>query len=105
MNPLFQQTVSQNIDAYRAFPAHAEIFLKNDQPYTLGELFHQTDAADALQYIVDEETKALAEGGRGAGLRAARHAFYQGDIMPILALSRSPWRGSCPRTTPPCALR
>ncbi|MCH9669870.1 MAG: gamma-glutamyltransferase [Gammaproteobacteria bacterium] len=78
MNHLLQSTVRNNIDEYRAFPAHADIFLKNDQPYGLGESFKQTETAASLQYMADQES--AAKGDRAAGLRAAHDAFYRGDI-------------------------
>lgn len=80
MNHLLRGTVANNIDQYRSQPGHREIFLRDDQPYDIGEIFKQTDTADSLQYMVDEERKALSTRGRVAGLKAARDAFYRGDI-------------------------
>lgn len=85
MNHLLRQSVSNHLDEYRAFPAHAEIFLKNNEPHAIGEIFKQTDAAAALQYMVDEEQAALAKGTRKSGLKAARDAFYRGDIAQKIA--------------------
>jgi len=85
MNHLLRNTVATHIEEYRAFPAHAEIFLRDGEPYDIGEIFRQTEAAAALQYMVDEERKARAEGGRAAGLKAAHDAFYRGDIARRIA--------------------
>ncbi|MEM7250586.1 MAG: gamma-glutamyltransferase [Pseudomonadota bacterium] len=78
MNHLMRNTVATHLDEYRAFPAHAELFLRNGEPYELGEIFKQSDTARALQYMVDEER--AAGGSRIDGLRAARAAFYEGDL-------------------------
>ncbi|MCB1738886.1 MAG: gamma-glutamyltransferase [Gammaproteobacteria bacterium] len=84
MNELLQGTVSRNIESYRAFDANARIFLKDGEPYALGESFKQTDTARWLQYMVDQERAAAADGGRLAGLQAARDAFYKGDIARLI---------------------
>ncbi|MFT5391977.1 MAG: gamma-glutamyltranspeptidase/glutathione hydrolase [Gammaproteobacteria bacterium] len=81
MNHLIRNTVSTHLDEYREFPANAAIFLRDGQPYEVDEIFRQTETAASLQYMVDEERKALANGGdRNTGLNAARDAFYRGDI-------------------------
>ena len=81
MNPLYHGTVSGHLEDYRAFPAHAELYLRDGEPYAVGENFKQTDAGAALQYMADQEQTALAGGAsREAGLEAARLAFYTGDI-------------------------
>ncbi|MBT6277216.1 MAG: gamma-glutamyltransferase family protein [Chromatiales bacterium] len=86
MNHLLRSTVANHLDEYREFPAHADIFLRNDQPYEVGEIFRQTEAAAALQYMVDQERSALANGAtREQGLKAARRAFYKGDIARTIA--------------------
>ncbi len=86
MNHLLRGTVANHIEEYRAFPAHAAIFLKEGEPYDIGEIFKQTEAAAALQYMVDEEQAALSRGGdRQAGLKAAHDAFYRGDIAAKIA--------------------
>jgi gamma-glutamyltranspeptidase / glutathione hydrolase len=46
---------------------------------TTGDVFVQSDLAGVLQHMADEE-KAASGKGRVAGLDAARHAFYKGDI-------------------------
>lgn len=83
MNHLLRGTVANHLEGYRQFPANAEIFLRDGEPYEIGEIFKQTEAADALQYMADQE--AAATGGRVAGLRAARDAFYRGDIARTIA--------------------
>jgi gamma-glutamyltranspeptidase/glutathione hydrolase len=63
---------------YRRWPSNAEIYLPKDRPPEPGELFIQSDLAATIQFMADEE--AAARGGRGAGLAAARDAFYKGDV-------------------------
>jgi len=85
MNHLHRNTVASHLEDYQAFAETARIFLKDGQPYEIGEQFRQTETADSLQYMVDEERKVAADKGRVAGLRAARDAFYRGDIARRIA--------------------
>lgn len=64
---------------YERWPSNAEIYLPNGEPPRAGELFVQRDLARTLQFMADEEA-AQRKRGRQAGLRAARDAFYRGDI-------------------------
>ncbi len=64
---------------YRRYPSSAEIYLPNGRLPQIGENFVQADLARSIQYMADEE-KAHAGKGRNAGLKAARDAFYRGDL-------------------------
>ena len=79
MHWLMAEWIEENQEAYRRWPSNAEIFLPGGKPPRVGDLFVQRDLARTLQYMVDEEA-AQARNGRVAGLRAARDAFYVGDI-------------------------
>lgn len=79
MHWLMAEYIEENEEAYRRWPSNAEIFLPDGRPPRVGELFVQRDLARTLQYMVDQEA-AHARHGRIAGLRAARDAFYVGDI-------------------------
>ena len=63
----------------------------------MGERFVQEDLARSLRYMADEERRVAATKGRAAGLRAARDAFYAGDIARTIVrfrwsrLLRSHW--------------
>ncbi|MDA1308964.1 MAG: gamma-glutamyltransferase [Proteobacteria bacterium] len=78
MHELMAQTIAENADNYRRWPANREIYLPKDAPPKVGDIFVQSDLARALQYMADRE--AACGGGRLAGLNAARNAFYKGDI-------------------------
>lgn len=80
MYPLMSENIGRWADQLRAWPSSEAMFLPGGAPPAVGSIFVQTDLADTLQFIADEETSASAKGGREAGLRAARHAFYKGDI-------------------------
>ena len=69
-------------DNYAQFPSNAAIWLHPDgRPRQEGDWLVQTDLANALTYMADEESAARSNGGdRLAGLDAARKAFYEGDI-------------------------
>lgn len=79
MHPLMAEVIRDHEADYRQWPSSAAIYLPNGRPPAAGELFIQADLARTLQFMADEEKKA-ARHGRQAGLRAARDAFYKGDI-------------------------
>jgi gamma-glutamyltranspeptidase / glutathione hydrolase len=79
MHPVMAHYIELYADGYRRWPASAAIWLPGGRPPREGELFVQTDLARSLQFMVDEERAASAR-GRVAGLRAARDAFYRGDL-------------------------
>lgn len=76
--PVFADFIATNEAAYRRTPALQEIYLPNGRPPKVGETFVQTDLAASIQYMIDQEQ--AAGGDRLKGLRAARDAFYTGDI-------------------------
>ncbi|RMD64437.1 MAG: gamma-glutamyltransferase family protein [Alphaproteobacteria bacterium] len=76
--PLFAQFIMDNEAAYRRTPANARIYLPDGRPPRVGETFVQSDLAATIQYMIDEER--AAGGDRRSGLKAARDAFYRGDI-------------------------
>jgi len=79
MHPVMAHYIEKNADGYRRWPASAAIWLPGGRPPREGELFVQADLARSLQFMADEERAARAR-GRVAGLRAARDAFYRGDL-------------------------
>jgi gamma-glutamyltranspeptidase/glutathione hydrolase len=79
MHPLMSEIIASNEADYRRWPSTSAIYLPNGRPPRPGEVFVQADLARSLQYMCDQE-KVHAGKGRLAGLRAARDAFYRGDI-------------------------
>src|SRR5262249_42904531 len=75
---LAQQLLARQKD-FGQWPSTAAIFLPGGRPPEVGEIFVQADLGCTLQYMVDQE-RAQGGGDRLAGLRAARDAFYHGDI-------------------------
>lgn len=73
------EVIGSRAEALRAWPQNAAIYLPGGQPPVPGQRFFQTDLANSIQYMADEE-QAAARHGRAAGLSAARAAFYRGDI-------------------------
>ncbi len=69
---------------YRRFPTSVPVFLPNNRPPEVNEIFVQPALGRTLQYMADEE-RAHAAKGRKAGLAAARDAFYKGDIAQAIA--------------------
>ena len=84
MHPVMAHYIEKNADGYRRWPASAAIWLPGGRPPREGELFVQADLARSLQFMVDEE-RAASPRGRAAGLRAARDAFYRGDLAATVA--------------------
>jgi gamma-glutamyltranspeptidase / glutathione hydrolase len=78
MHELMAQTISEHEDDYKRWSSSSTIYLPNGRPPEVGDLFVQSDLGKALQYMADQE--AAHGNGRVAGLRAARDAFYKGDI-------------------------
>jgi gamma-glutamyltranspeptidase / glutathione hydrolase len=83
MHELMAQTIAENEDNYRQWPANSAIYLPGGKPPKVGDNFVQADLGKALQYMADQE--AACGGGRIAGLGAARDAFYKGDIARAIA--------------------
>ncbi len=78
VHPVMAAFLARYRDRYRMWPTNAAIWLKDGEPPAPGDLLVQADLAATLQYMADEES--AAPGGRERGLRAARDAFYLGDI-------------------------
>ena len=77
--PFLAEQLAARQKDFAQWPTTAAIFLPNGRPPEVGEIFVQSDLGRTLQYMADQE-RAHARGDRLAGLRAARDAFYRGDI-------------------------
>jgi gamma-glutamyltranspeptidase/glutathione hydrolase len=80
MYPLMARFIEENRALYAAWPSSAKVFLPRGRPPRPGEIFVQEDLGRTLQYLADEERRVARRKGRRAGLRAARDAFYRGDV-------------------------
>ncbi len=79
MYPLMSEFIQANQSSYERWPASKKVFLPKGRPPLPGELFVQAELGKTLQYLADVE-KANRRKGRRRALRAARDAFYKGDI-------------------------
>jgi gamma-glutamyltranspeptidase / glutathione hydrolase len=79
MYGLMADMIAMHAADYARWPSSAAVYLPSGRPPRRGEIFVQADLGRTLQYMADEE-KAAAVKGRTAGLKAARDAFYRGDI-------------------------
>jgi gamma-glutamyltranspeptidase/glutathione hydrolase len=77
--PMMVHLITKHAEYYRQWKQNADIYLPNGEPPKEGQLFVQSDLARTIQFMMDEE-KAAGSKGREAGLAAARHAFYRGDL-------------------------
>jgi len=85
MYPLMSQFIADNRESYARWPSSRKVFLPKGNAPQPGEVFVQSDLGRTLQYMADEEKKVARRKGRKAGLKAARDAFYKGDIAAHVA--------------------
>ncbi len=79
MHGFMAEYIQTNIEGYQRWKSSADVFLPDGKAPIIGTRFKQPDLAGSLQYMIDEE-RAHAGKGRLSGLKAARDAFYRGDI-------------------------
>jgi gamma-glutamyltranspeptidase/glutathione hydrolase len=76
--PLLERSIGSHADEYRRWASNTAVFLPNGRVPKAGEKFVQTDLARTMQFMADQDRAAGPD--RLAGLDAAHHAFYRGDI-------------------------
>ena len=76
--PLLAASIASHEHEYRRWASNTAVFLPNGRVPRAGEKFVQADLARTLQYMADQDRAAGPD--RIAGLNAAHHAFYRGDI-------------------------
>jgi gamma-glutamyltranspeptidase/glutathione hydrolase len=74
---------SESSEKYARWPSSVAQFYPDGRAPKTGSIFRQPDLGKTIQYMIDEEA-AHRKGGRLAGLKAARDAFYSGDIASTL---------------------
>ncbi len=77
---LLSQFITNHRDDYLRWPSSARLFLPKGRVPQVGEVFVQAELGRTLQFLADEERKVARKKGRKAGLKAARDAFYKGDV-------------------------
>ena len=80
MYPSLSKFISANRTRYETWPSTAKVFLPKGRVPQAGEVFVQSELGRTLQFLADEEKNVARRKGRKAGLKAARDAFYRGDI-------------------------
>jgi gamma-glutamyltranspeptidase/glutathione hydrolase len=76
--PLLERSISSHEAEYRRWESNSAVFLPGRRVPAAGEKFVQTDLARTIQFMADQDRAAGPD--RMAGLDAAHHAFYRGDI-------------------------
>src|SRR5207245_10274071 len=76
--------MASNAERYNRFATSAAIFLPGGKPHATGQLFVQSELAATIKEMVAAEVRARSR-GRGGAIRAARDAFYKGDIAQRIA--------------------
>jgi len=84
VGPFTAEILGQNAAKLRRWPSTAAVYLPAGRPPAAGQRWVQADLARTLAYMADED-RAGRRRGRGAGLQAARDAFYRGDIAAAIA--------------------
>ncbi len=81
MYPELHSAINNLTDKFRnAWPSSARIYLPNNRPPAVGELFRNVDWANTLKGAIDIEIKNRHR-GREAAIEAARDYFYKGEIV------------------------
>src|SRR5215207_4213612 len=80
MHRLMTEFITENRSSYERWPSSRKVFLPKGRPPEPGEVFVQADLGRTLKFMADEERKVARRKGRKAGIKAARDAFYKGDI-------------------------
>jgi gamma-glutamyltranspeptidase / glutathione hydrolase len=85
MYPLMSQFIAEHRSDYERWPSSKKVFLPKGRAPLPGDIFVQSELGRTLQHMADEEKKAARRRGRKVGLKAARDAFYKGDIAQAVA--------------------
>ena len=92
------EVIADRAEAIAAWPENARIYLPDGKPPVPGSRFFQTDLANTIQYMADQEAAAARNGGREAGLRrGARRLLPRGDRPQDRRLPRRTRRLACRR--------
>ena len=78
--PFLAEQLAARQKDFARWPSTAAIFLPDGRPPEVGEIFVQSDLARTLQYMADQERAHARTAIASPGLKAARDAFYRGDI-------------------------
>ncbi|HVQ77455.1 MAG TPA: gamma-glutamyltransferase [Candidatus Binatia bacterium] len=76
--------IRSNAARLRQWPTSAPLYFPGGQPAPAGHLFVQSELGEAIRLMIAAEAKASGR-GRAAGIRAARDAFYKGEIARRIA--------------------
>jgi gamma-glutamyltranspeptidase / glutathione hydrolase len=79
MFPYMAHIIKTSDEVFAEWPSSRAMYMPQGRAPEVGEIFVQDDLGRSMQFLADEE-RAHRRRGRIAGLRAARDAFYVGDI-------------------------
>ncbi|MBI2154047.1 MAG: gamma-glutamyltransferase [Candidatus Rokubacteria bacterium] len=71
--------IRENAESYRRWPTSTALYLPGGRPRAAGERFVQPELARTIEIMIAAEQRAAGR-GRAHGIRAARDAFYKGEI-------------------------
>ncbi|MFC7398040.1 gamma-glutamyltransferase family protein [Chelatococcus sp. GCM10030263] len=84
VHPTMADYITAHAADYALFPDNAALYLPHGAPPALGHRFVQAELGATLAHMAAEERASAGE-GRIAGLKAAKDAFYRGDIAQTIA--------------------
>jgi gamma-glutamyltranspeptidase/glutathione hydrolase len=84
MHPFMAANLRDAAGTFEQWPSSAAVLTPGGRLPEAGEIFVQRDLARTMRRLIDAEAGARGR-GRAAGLRAARDAFYRGDIAREIA--------------------
>jgi len=73
------------MEQYRRYPTTMKVLLPLGRPLAAGEIYRNPDLGRTLRRLLAAEERGAAQGGRKAGLLAARDEFYKGSIAREMA--------------------
>jgi gamma-glutamyltranspeptidase/glutathione hydrolase len=79
LSPFSAMLIRANEAAYRQWPTSAALYLPGGRPRAAGERFVQAELAKTIEAMIAAECRAQGR-GRADGIRAARDAFYTGEV-------------------------
>ncbi len=82
LSPFSAMQIQSHEASYRHWPTSAALYLPGGRPRAAGERFVQPELARTIEVMIGAERRAR---GRAEGIRAARDAFYRGEIAETIS--------------------
>lgn len=84
VSPFSAYLFARGAEGFGRWPSSAALFLPGGRPLQVGQRLVQAELGRTIATMIEAEARARG-GGREAGIRAARDAFYRGEIAERIA--------------------